>query len=188
MLISPKIIPEPRCLNHIQAGVAKGRYKEATDVFTDISLVFWNALFYNEAGSQIALDAESLKVRGMPECPIQWCCNYGLECFGDRVEKAECFALNAQFAATIVSAEGARVGGTTVDGRCQGGGDLGSPDPCTTHPCTCACGTNPSNRRCAYHSTVTAKSRSPNSQHEPDTAQAGATSAKVCAAAFDARY
>lgn len=80
---SPKIIPEPRCLNHIQAGVAKGRYKETTDVFTDISLVFWNALFYNEVGSQIALDAESLKVRGMPEHPLLRCCDYGPECLGD---------------------------------------------------------------------------------------------------------
>ncbi|PPQ69200.1 hypothetical protein CVT26_003640 [Gymnopilus dilepis] len=56
-----EIIPEPRCLKNIQAGVAKGRYKEATDVYTDLSLVFWNALFYNESGSQIALDAETLK-------------------------------------------------------------------------------------------------------------------------------
>lgn len=28
-----------------------------------MSLVFWNALFYNEPKSQIALDAETLKVR-----------------------------------------------------------------------------------------------------------------------------
>ncbi|KAF8907675.1 hypothetical protein CPB84DRAFT_1674763 [Gymnopilus junonius] len=56
-----EIIPEPRCLKNIQTGVAKGRYKEATDVYTDLSLVFWNALFYNESGSQIALDAKTLK-------------------------------------------------------------------------------------------------------------------------------
>ena len=31
--------------------------------YTDLSLIFWNALFYNEAGSQIALDAGTLKVR-----------------------------------------------------------------------------------------------------------------------------
>ncbi|KAF9482362.1 hypothetical protein BDN70DRAFT_436154 [Pholiota conissans] len=56
-----EIIPEPRCLKNIQSGVSKGRYKDATDVYTDLSLVFWNALFYNEAGSQIAVDAETLK-------------------------------------------------------------------------------------------------------------------------------
>ncbi|KAF4623280.1 hypothetical protein D9613_001420 [Agrocybe pediades] len=56
-----EVIPEPRCLKNIQSGVAKGRYKEATDVYTDLSLVFWNALFYNEAESQIATDAQTLK-------------------------------------------------------------------------------------------------------------------------------
>ncbi|PPQ87841.1 hypothetical protein CVT25_009493 [Psilocybe cyanescens] len=56
-----EVIPEPRCLKNIQTGIAKGRYKEATDVYTDLSLVFWNALFYNEADSQIALDAKTLK-------------------------------------------------------------------------------------------------------------------------------
>ncbi|KAF9527101.1 hypothetical protein CPB83DRAFT_856749 [Crepidotus variabilis] len=56
-----EVIPEPRCLKNIQSGLEKGRYKEATDVYTDISLVFWNALFYNEPKSQIAADAETLK-------------------------------------------------------------------------------------------------------------------------------
>ncbi|KAF8174741.1 RSC complex protein [Pholiota molesta] len=56
-----EIIPEPRCLKNIQSGVAKGRYRDASDVYTDLSLVFWNALFYNEAGSQIVMDAETLK-------------------------------------------------------------------------------------------------------------------------------
>ncbi|KAF8798290.1 hypothetical protein BYT27DRAFT_7203401 [Phlegmacium glaucopus] len=55
------VIPEPRCLKNIQAGVEKGRYREASDVYADLSLVFWNALFYNEPDSQIALDAGSLK-------------------------------------------------------------------------------------------------------------------------------
>ena len=58
-----QVIPEPRCLINIQAGVEKGRYKEASDVYTDLSLVFWNALFYNEPDSQIAMDAGSLKVK-----------------------------------------------------------------------------------------------------------------------------
>ncbi|KIM39044.1 hypothetical protein M413DRAFT_447403 [Hebeloma cylindrosporum] len=56
-----EVIPEPRCLKNIQSGVAKGRYKESRDVYTDLSLVFWNALFYNESGSQIATDAAILK-------------------------------------------------------------------------------------------------------------------------------
>ncbi|KAF9007885.1 hypothetical protein BDQ17DRAFT_1455107 [Cyathus striatus] len=56
-----EIIPEPRCLNNIRDGVEKGRYREASDVYTDLSLVFWNAIFYNETGSQIVNDAESLK-------------------------------------------------------------------------------------------------------------------------------
>ena len=49
-------------MKNIQAGVEKGRYREASDVYTDLSLVFWNALFYNEPDSQIALDAGTLKV------------------------------------------------------------------------------------------------------------------------------
>jgi chromatin structure-remodeling complex subunit RSC1/2 len=59
-----QIIPEPRSISQIMAGLEKGRYKEASDVYTDLSLVFWNALFYNEPKSQIAIDAEALKVRG----------------------------------------------------------------------------------------------------------------------------
>jgi hypothetical protein len=46
--------------------VEKGRYREASDVYTDLSLVFWNALFYNEPDSQIAMDAGSLKVSTVP--------------------------------------------------------------------------------------------------------------------------
>ena len=52
------------------------------NAYTDLSLVFWNALFYNEPGSQIALDAETLKVshrsrlcviRGPPRMSISPC-------------------------------------------------------------------------------------------------------------------
>ena len=57
-----QLIPEPRCLNNIRSSVDKNRYKDALDAYTDISLVFWNALFYNEAESQIATDAQTLKV------------------------------------------------------------------------------------------------------------------------------
>ncbi|KAJ2912411.1 hypothetical protein MD484_g8004, partial [Candolleomyces efflorescens] len=56
-----EVIPEPRCLNNIKASVEKGRYKDVKDAYTDLSLVFWNALFYNEPGSQISNDAETLK-------------------------------------------------------------------------------------------------------------------------------
>ncbi|KAK2459787.1 hypothetical protein APHAL10511_008219 [Amanita phalloides] len=56
-----EVIPEPRCLNNIRAGLAKNRYKDARDVYKDISLVFWNALYYNEPGSQITSDAKTLK-------------------------------------------------------------------------------------------------------------------------------
>lgn len=60
-----QVIPEPRCLNNIKAGVEKGRYKDVMDVYTDLSLVFWNAIFYNEPGSQISNDASTLKVRAI---------------------------------------------------------------------------------------------------------------------------
>ncbi|KAG9310450.1 hypothetical protein JVU11DRAFT_9591 [Chiua virens] len=56
-----EIIPEPRCINGVRASVEKNRYKDPINAYTDLSLVFWNALFYNEPGSQIALDAETLK-------------------------------------------------------------------------------------------------------------------------------
>ena len=69
---NPQVIPEPRCINGVRASVEKNRYKDPINAYTDLSLVFWNALFYNEPGSQIASDAETLKVslsfllRGLP--------------------------------------------------------------------------------------------------------------------------
>ncbi|KAJ7715224.1 hypothetical protein B0H14DRAFT_3633665 [Mycena olivaceomarginata] len=39
----------------------ENKYKDALDVYTDLSLVFLNALFYNEPDSQIAADAQTLK-------------------------------------------------------------------------------------------------------------------------------
>ncbi|KAJ7259793.1 hypothetical protein C8J57DRAFT_1720338 [Mycena rebaudengoi] len=56
-----EVIPEPRCLNNIQAMLEKNRYKDPLDAYTDLSLVFLNALFYNEPDSQIAMDAQTLK-------------------------------------------------------------------------------------------------------------------------------
>ena len=49
-------------MNNIQASVEKGRYKDVMDVYTDLALVFWNAIYYNEPGSQISNDATTLKV------------------------------------------------------------------------------------------------------------------------------
>ncbi|CAK5268793.1 unnamed protein product [Mycena citricolor] len=56
-----EVIPEPRCLRDIAASLEKNRYKDALTVYTDLSLVFLNALFYNEPDSQIAADAQKLK-------------------------------------------------------------------------------------------------------------------------------
>jgi chromatin structure-remodeling complex subunit RSC1/2 len=56
-----EVIPEPRCINAIKLSVERNRYKDALNAYTDLSLVFWNALFYNEPDSQIATDAQTLK-------------------------------------------------------------------------------------------------------------------------------
>ncbi|KAJ7720297.1 hypothetical protein DFH07DRAFT_308727 [Mycena maculata] len=56
-----EVIPEPRCLNNIRNMLEKNRYKDPLDAYTDLSLVFLNALFYNEPDSQIATDAQTLK-------------------------------------------------------------------------------------------------------------------------------
>ncbi|KAJ7871259.1 hypothetical protein B0H13DRAFT_2061176 [Mycena leptocephala] len=56
-----EVIPEPRCLNGIQTMLEKNKYKDPLDAYTDLSLVFLNALFYNEPDSQIAMDAQTLK-------------------------------------------------------------------------------------------------------------------------------
>jgi chromatin structure-remodeling complex subunit RSC1/2 len=44
-------------------SLEKNRYKDVLDVYTDLSLVFWNAMYFNEEDSQIWQDASSLKVR-----------------------------------------------------------------------------------------------------------------------------
>ena len=46
----------------MKSSLAKSRYKDALQVYEDLNLVFLNALFYNEDGSQIAKDAKTLKV------------------------------------------------------------------------------------------------------------------------------
>ncbi|KAJ7159464.1 hypothetical protein C8R46DRAFT_1286644 [Mycena filopes] len=56
-----EVIPEPRCLNGVKTTLEKNRYKDPLDAYTDLSLVFLNALFYNEPDSQISKDAQTLK-------------------------------------------------------------------------------------------------------------------------------
>ncbi|KAI4525750.1 hypothetical protein K525DRAFT_190786 [Schizophyllum commune Loenen D] len=55
-------VPAPRSIEDTQRSLDANKYHNAIDVYTDLSLVFWNALFYNESGSQIAEDAKTLKV------------------------------------------------------------------------------------------------------------------------------
>lgn len=57
-----QVIPQPRCLNGIKDTLAKNKYKNALDAYEDLTLVFLNALYYNEEGSQIAKDAAMLRV------------------------------------------------------------------------------------------------------------------------------
>ncbi|KAF5337914.1 hypothetical protein D9758_013118 [Tetrapyrgos nigripes] len=55
------VIPHPRSIDNIREGLEKNKYQDALEVYMDFSLMFWNALYYNEPGSQIADDAEKLK-------------------------------------------------------------------------------------------------------------------------------
>ncbi|KAI0735712.1 hypothetical protein C8Q76DRAFT_643187 [Earliella scabrosa] len=56
-----EVIPQPRCINGVKANLAQNKYKNPLDAFEDLNLVFLNALYYNEEGSQIAKDAATLK-------------------------------------------------------------------------------------------------------------------------------
>ncbi|EJF58495.1 hypothetical protein DICSQDRAFT_90751 [Dichomitus squalens LYAD-421 SS1] len=56
-----EVIPQPRCINGVKANLAQNKYKNPLDAFIDLNLVFLNALHYNEDGSQIAKDANTLK-------------------------------------------------------------------------------------------------------------------------------
>ncbi|KAI0761651.1 hypothetical protein BD413DRAFT_588501 [Trametes elegans] len=56
-----EVIPQPRCINGVKANLAQNKYKNALDAFQDLNLVFLNALYYNEPGSQISKDAATLK-------------------------------------------------------------------------------------------------------------------------------
>ncbi|KAH9850627.1 hypothetical protein C2E23DRAFT_904961 [Lenzites betulinus] len=56
-----EVIPQPRCINGVKSTLAQNKYRDALDAFRDLQLVFLNALYYNEPGSQIAKDATTLK-------------------------------------------------------------------------------------------------------------------------------
>ncbi|KAI0662365.1 hypothetical protein C8Q70DRAFT_957817 [Cubamyces menziesii] len=56
-----EVIPQPRCINGVKASLAQNKYKDPLDAFQDLQLVFLNALYYNEPGSQISKDASTLK-------------------------------------------------------------------------------------------------------------------------------
>ncbi|KAI9510644.1 hypothetical protein F5148DRAFT_1333868 [Russula earlei] len=56
-----QVIPQPRSLNGISKKLQDGSYADSLEAYEDLSLVFWNALYYNEPSSQIYKDAQSLK-------------------------------------------------------------------------------------------------------------------------------
>ena len=59
------MIKEPRCLDGVRFKLSrtdKNGYRDVLEARADLDLVFSNALFYNEEGSQIAKDAVFLKV------------------------------------------------------------------------------------------------------------------------------
>ncbi|TFK47979.1 hypothetical protein OE88DRAFT_1635762 [Heliocybe sulcata] len=55
------IIPQPRSMHLIQEKLRKNSYRNVLDVYEDLNLVFLNAMYYNEEGSQIWKDANTLK-------------------------------------------------------------------------------------------------------------------------------
>jgi len=57
------IITEPRSLNGIQEKLTRNRYRVTLEAFDDMSLVFKNAMYFNEESSQLSLDAAVLLVR-----------------------------------------------------------------------------------------------------------------------------
>ncbi|KAI0294782.1 hypothetical protein BC826DRAFT_909647 [Russula brevipes] len=56
-----QVIPQPRSLNGVLQKLQDGSYKGPLEAYEDLSLVFWNALYYNESSSQIYRDAGTLK-------------------------------------------------------------------------------------------------------------------------------
>ena len=60
-----QVIAEPRCINGVQQKIASNGYKDPLEIYADLNLVFRNAMYYNEEGSQIWKDAAQLKVDGL---------------------------------------------------------------------------------------------------------------------------
>lgn len=56
-------------MDGVEESLENGRYKEPLDAYMDLSLIFWNGLFYNEPDSQIAIDASILKVSSVQVQP-----------------------------------------------------------------------------------------------------------------------
>ncbi|TCD68597.1 hypothetical protein EIP91_010388 [Steccherinum ochraceum] len=56
-----EVIPQPRCINGVKDSLGKNKYKNALQAYEDLTLVFLNALYYNEESSQIAKDATTLR-------------------------------------------------------------------------------------------------------------------------------
>ncbi|KZT58557.1 hypothetical protein CALCODRAFT_494860 [Calocera cornea HHB12733] len=56
-----RVIPEPRCLDGIKESLDKGRYNTTDEVWSDLKLVFLNAMHYNEEGSAIWRNAKTLE-------------------------------------------------------------------------------------------------------------------------------
>ena len=58
-----QVIQDPKCLNGVLADLRANRFKDVQAVYDDLNLIFLNALHYNREDSQIAKDANTLKVR-----------------------------------------------------------------------------------------------------------------------------
>ncbi|KAL7285867.1 hypothetical protein ACG7TL_000978 [Trametes sanguinea] len=56
-----EVITQPRCINGVKANLAQNKYRDPLNAYEDLNLVFLNALYYNEPGSQISKDATTLK-------------------------------------------------------------------------------------------------------------------------------
>jgi hypothetical protein len=110
-----KVIPKPRCISGIQQTLEKDEYDNCLAAFDDLHLVFLNALYYNEDDSQIAVDADKLRVR--PALLI-----YTMPCAhrsmigqaGQRVESAAGSAFTPRVPASRVTSEGPQASDTAA--------------------------------------------------------------------------